>query len=101
MTALRGGDSIQVERGPFRHASPLLRRGYGFFPSPNHLRILAIRLAMGQLYDDPRRFANGFAKPCQTGGGSDHLSQYPLQSAMAEGARFRLVVPLHGFWQGG
>jgi hypothetical protein len=48
---------IQVERGLFRRASPLLRRGYGFFPSPNHLRIFAIRLAIPQLYDHPGRFA--------------------------------------------
>src|SRR5712692_8216495 len=72
---------------PFRHAS--LRCGYGFFPSPNNLRIFAIRLAMGQLYDHPDRLANGFAKLFRAGGGGDHLSQYPLQSEMAEGSRLQ------------
>ena len=75
MTALRGGDYLsRLSEVPSGMPRLLPRRGYGFFSSPNHLRILAIRLAIGQLYDDPRCFANGFAKPSQMGGGGDHLS---------------------------
>jgi hypothetical protein len=81
----RGSDYLlQVERGHFGTPRLCSGAGYGFFPSPNHLRILAIRLATGQLYDDRGRFANGFAKPSQTGGRGDHLFlSRPSQSTLA------------------